>query len=177
MRSKVFRVTALVGVAVVALLLVVLKPMGHKLTVKAYFANAGGLRDGASVRVAGVEVGSVRSVRVRPELKEEPVEVLMVVDPPYEVKIPNDSLVSVETAGVLGSTYVEIEAASASGPPIGNHAVLKSRPITQMSTQQFFENLNKVLEKKKNCDCGIQTENTTHSRTSARKSPSDKPTR
>jgi phospholipid/cholesterol/gamma-HCH transport system substrate-binding protein len=176
MPSKLFRVAALVGVAVVALLLVVLKPMGHKLTVKAYFANAGGLRDGAFVRVAGVEIGSVRNVHVRPELKEEPVEVVMVLNPPYEVKIPNDSLVSLETAGVLGNTYVEIDAASASGPPIGNNGVLKSRPITQMSTEQFFEYLSKILAKR-NGDCGTQTENTKPNPTSARKSRPDKPTR
>jgi ABC-type transporter Mla subunit MlaD len=55
--------------------------------VKAYFTNASGLRDGANVRVAGVDVGSVKSVRVRPELKEEPVEVVMVLNPRYEVSV------------------------------------------------------------------------------------------
>jgi ABC-type transporter Mla subunit MlaD len=178
MRPKLFRIAALVGVAVVALLLFVLRPMGHRLTVKAYFTNAGGLRDGAQVRAAGVEIGSVRSVRVRPELKEEPVEVVMVLSPPYEIKIPNDSVVSLETAGVLGSTYAEIETAHASGPPIENNAVLKSRPIAEMSTEQFFEHLSKILEKR-NCDCGTQTDHSQSdhgSPTAARKSPPDKST-
>ena len=176
MRPKILRVAALVAVAVVALLLVVLRPMGHKLTVSAYFTNAEGLRDGAQIRVAGVKVGSVRRVRVRPELKEEPVEVVMVLNPPYQINIPNDSVVSLETAGVLGSTYVEIDAARASGPPIGNNAVLKSRPVAQMSTEQFFEHLSTILEKK-NCDCGTQTESTTRSPPATMKIPSDKSTR
>src|ERR1700684_1396855 len=156
MRSKVLRVAALVGVAVVAFLLLVLRPMGHRLTVKAHFTNVYGLRDGAPVRAAGVELGSVRSVRLRPELKDGPVEVVMALHAPYEIRIPDDSIVSLETAGVLGETYVEIEAAGASGPLIVNDGILKSRPMEQMSTQQFLDNVNKISEKileKKNCDC------------------------
>jgi phospholipid/cholesterol/gamma-HCH transport system substrate-binding protein len=176
MRPKLLRLAAIVGVTVVALLLVVPRSTGHKLIVNAYFANAEGLRVGAVVRAAGVEIGSVRSVRVRPELKEEPVEVVMVINPPYETKIPNDTVVSIRTAGILGAAYVEINAAAASGPAIGNNAVLKSRPIEQMSTEQFFDHLSKILEKK-NCDCGAQTEKPTRSATAAGKSSTTRPTR
>ena len=105
---RLFWVVALIGLGVVVFLFV--RSTGNKLTVKTYFTNASGLRDGANVRVAGVDVGSVKSVRVRPELKEEPVEVVMVLNPRYEVRIPADSIVSLETEGVLGPTYVEIDA-------------------------------------------------------------------
>lgn len=175
MRSKLFRVAALAGVAVLALLLVVLRPMGHKLTLKTYFANGEGLRVGAPVRAAGVDVGSVRSVRVRPELKEEPVEVFMVLNTSYEIKIPSDSVVSLETAGVLGGTYVEIDTTGTSGPPIGSDAILKSRHVAQMSTEQFFGSLNKILEEI-HSDCGTRTENASRNTTPARKSPPHKPT-
>ena len=180
MRSKAFRVAALVGVALVAPLLVILRPMGHRLTVKAHFANVAGLRDGALVRVAGVEVGSVRSIRVRPELKDGPVEVIMALNTPYEIRIPNDSVASLDTAGVLGPTYVEIEVAGASGPPIGNDAVLKSRPMGQMS-EQFFDNLNKISKElsekileKRNCDCCTPPDKTAPSAKSPVKSPAAK---
>ena len=134
-------------------------PTGHKLTVKAYFTNASGLRDGATVRAAGVDVGSVKSVRVRPELQEEPVEVVMVLNPRYEVKIPVDSIVSLETDGVLGPTYVEIDATGASGPPITTNAVLKTRPIVKVTTEQMVENLSKMLENlQKKCGCGAKTD-------------------
>jgi phospholipid/cholesterol/gamma-HCH transport system substrate-binding protein len=161
MRPKLFRVAALVGVAIVALLFFVLRPMGHGQTVKAYFTNAGGLRDGAQVRAAGVEIGSVRSVRVRPELHEEPVEVVMVLNPRYEVRIPADSIVSLETEGLLGPTYVEIDATGASGPPIATNAVLKTRPIVKLTTEQLVENLSKMLENlQTKCGCGTQTDKT-----------------
>lgn len=88
MRWKSLRLVALASVAVLALFLVVLKPLGHKLVVKAYFTNAMGLRAGAPVRLAGVDIGSVKTVRARPELKEAPVEVVMVLNPPYETENP-----------------------------------------------------------------------------------------
>jgi len=173
MRWKLFRVAAIAGIAIAALVLVLLKPKAHRLTVKAYFTNGEGLRDGAQVRAAGVEIGSVRSVRVRPELKENPVEVVMVLNPPYEINIPNDSLASLETAGVLGSSYVEIESAGASGPPIGTDGVLKTRAVTPMTTDQFFEHISKILEKK-DCNCGAQTENSTRIPTATGKPSRDK---
>jgi hypothetical protein len=125
MSWKNLRVAGLVGLALAAFiaLLFVREPFGHKLVVKAYFSNAMSLRNGAPVRLAGVDVGSVRSVRARPELKEAPAEVVMVLTPAYELKIPNDSTVSLATTGVLGSTYVEIDVAHASGAPIGSNVL------------------------------------------------------
>ena len=171
MRPKVLRISALVAVAVATLLIVVVGhwPIGHRLTVKAYFSNVGGLREGANVRIAGVDIGSVKSVHVRPELGQEPVEVVMMLNPPYEIRIPSDSTVSLETAGVLGATYAEINTASASGPPLGPNAVLKSQPTEQMTTQQFLEFVSKTLEKK-NCDCGSKNEKAEHTPPPAKQS-------
>jgi phospholipid/cholesterol/gamma-HCH transport system substrate-binding protein len=172
---RLFWVVALVGVGVAAFLLV--RSTGQKLTVKAYFTNASGLRDGANVRAAGVDVGSVKSVSVRPELREEPVEVVMVLNPHYEVRIPADSIVSLETEGVLGPTYVEIDATGASGPPIATNAVLKTRPVVKLTTEQLVQDLSKILEnlQKKlenlqtKCGCGTQTDKTSGPTAAARK--------
>jgi ABC-type transporter Mla subunit MlaD len=168
---KVFRVVALAGVAVLALLLVVLKPLGRKLAVKAYFTNAMGLRAGAPVRLAGVDVGSVKTVRARPELKATPVEVVMVLNPQYDLNIPADSTVLLETAGVLGETFVEIDATSASGPSIGANAVLKTKPTLQLTGEQMIEKLNEVMGKK-NCDCDTKKDDAT--RATAEKKPTSK---
>jgi len=171
MRPKALRVSALVAVAVAALLIVLVGhwPTGHRLTVKAYFSNGGGLREGATVRIAGVDIGSVKRVRVRPELGQEPVEVVMMLDPPYEIRIPSDSTVSLETAGVLGATYAEINTAGASGPPLGPNAVLKTQTTDQVTAQQFLEFLSKTLEKK-NCDCDSKNEKAEHTPPPARQS-------
>ena len=113
------------GLAVVFLTFA--KHSEHQLQVKAYFLDAHGLRAGAPVRVAGVDVGRVTEVRVRPELKEHPAEVTMLLQTPYELRIPNDSIVLLSTAGLLGETYPEIEIRYASGLPLENGAVLKTR--------------------------------------------------
>ena len=149
---KSFRFVALAGVVVLALLLVVLKPLGHNLVVKAYFTNSNSLRAGAPVRLAGVDVGSVKSVRARPELKEAPVEVVMVLNPRYDLNIPADSTALLESAGVLGETFVEIDSTHASGPPIGADSVLKAQPTVQLTTERILEKLSDILGKK-TCDC------------------------
>jgi phospholipid/cholesterol/gamma-HCH transport system substrate-binding protein len=33
----------------------------HKITIRSYFDNAGGLREGAPVRLAGVDIGNVKA--------------------------------------------------------------------------------------------------------------------
>jgi ABC-type transporter Mla subunit MlaD len=75
MRGTIFRVLALVAVAALVLVFLIVRPIGHKLVLKSYLADARGLRAGAAVRLAGVDVGSVKSVRVQPQEKGAPVEV------------------------------------------------------------------------------------------------------
>ena len=78
MRWNILRVGAVIGLALLAIsLLLIGKPFAHKLVVKSYFTDANGLRSGAAVRLAGVDLGSVTSVRVRPESKDAPVEIVM----------------------------------------------------------------------------------------------------
>src|SRR5690348_10549925 len=77
------------------------------------------------------------SVRVRPELGQEPVEVVMMLNPPYEIRISNDSTVSLETVGVLGATYAD-QYCRRVRPP-GPNAVLKTQTTEQMTAQQFLE--------------------------------------
>ncbi len=152
MNWKIFRVAALVGVAAVILLLVLLRSASHKLLLKAYFPDAMGLRVGAPVRLAGIDIGSVGSVRPRLELKGPPVEVVMALKPSYELNVPNDSTVVLATAGVLGETFVSIDATNASGPPAIAGAVLKTKPTVELTTEQMIEKLGELM-KKKDCDC------------------------
>ena len=152
MNSSAVRVSALVGCVVAGLvgLLLVWSPRGHQIVVKAYFSNAMGLRPGARVRLAGIDIGSVTTVRARPEMKEAPAEVLMALTPSYELKIPNDSTATLSTAGILGETYVAIDASHASGAPIGANAVLHTIPTTQLSTHEMLEKLGDIMSK--HCD-------------------------
>jgi ABC-type transporter Mla subunit MlaD len=57
----------------------------------------------------------------------------------YELNIPSGSTVSLETAGVLGETFVEIDTHNASGPPIRSGGTLKAQPIANLTSEQMIE--------------------------------------
>ena len=100
-----------------------------RLLILTCLSDAQGLREGAEVRFAGVQVGFVRSVRARPDNKQCPADVEMAISPGYPIRIPQDSIVVAETAGVLGPTLLEINAREASGPPVENRGLLPSRTV------------------------------------------------
>ena len=108
----------------------------HQLQVTTYFRDAHGLRAEAPVQVAGVEVGRVTDVRVRPELKEHPAEVVLLFQTPYKLEIPSDSVVLLSRAGLLGETYAEVDVRSASGPSVGNQGVLKAQEEEARQTKE-----------------------------------------
>jgi ABC-type transporter Mla subunit MlaD len=138
-------------VAAVGLVIALARPAKSHLDVKCYFQDAQGLRVGARVSLAGVEVGSVTSVRVRPERRDQPAEVMMTLQTPYELNIPNDSVVTLATAGVLGEVFPEIDIRGASGPPLQADGVLKTRTSETLTPQQWLECFSNVVEHKP-CD-------------------------
>jgi phospholipid/cholesterol/gamma-HCH transport system substrate-binding protein len=123
----------------------------HGIELKVYFQNANGLRAGAPVRLAGVEVGKVTSVRARPEMQAAPAEVTMKLQTPYRLNIPNDSTVSLDTAGVLGETYAEINVLGASGASVKNGEVLKEKPTKSLSTEEVIEKMGDIVQRLKPC--------------------------
>ena len=94
----------IVVIAAVILWLPLRKPPSHRLSLTTYFRNGDGPQAKAPVRIDGVELGSVTSVHVRPELGERPVEVMMEIAASYDVALPSDSLVRIGTGGILGPT-------------------------------------------------------------------------
>ena len=135
----------------VAVLVVVLFPLGrhanHMLSVKAYFQNASGLNAGAAVRLDGVDVGKVTSVYVRPERGERPIEVLMAIGTPYDLAIPNDSLVTLTPDGVLGPTVADIDTRHAHGARVANNGVLTSKELTPEEAAQATKRIKDAIIK------------------------------
>src|SRR4029077_724179 len=105
-----------------------------KITRKSYFDNAGGLREGAPVRLQGVDIGNVADVRVvsDPNRKVTPVEVTLKVSPKYPKNLHKDSVTMLSTAGVLGETYIDIDSAQAKGPEAQEGDVLLTRETAQI---------------------------------------------
>lgn len=121
---KAILVLAIVGAGVCVWL--VARASSHRLTVRTYFHNAQGLQPGALVCIDGVDVGSVRDINPNIQFGDSPIEVRLSIRTPYAIKIPADSIVSLQTDGVLGPTFVEIDTRNGSAPSITNNGVLKS---------------------------------------------------
>jgi phospholipid/cholesterol/gamma-HCH transport system substrate-binding protein len=127
LRKSILVLIVLVGVAAIGSLFI--NPMRYsRQDIKSCFDDAGGLRSGAAVRIAGVDVGTVRSVRANPQNKNCPAEIEMALATTYEITIPKDSIAETNTAGLLGEVYVSIDTTQASGTPIENYGYLKSKP-------------------------------------------------
>ena len=123
-----------------------------KLHLKAYFENASGLRVGAPVRLEGVDIGNVSAISVDTSRPLTPVAVTMKVSTRYRMGLRKDSLATLETAGVLGETFVDISNKTAKGPEAQNGDVLKTEERPDISdvvraSNTTLENVNILVRR------------------------------
>jgi phospholipid/cholesterol/gamma-HCH transport system substrate-binding protein len=125
-----------------------------KIKLISYFDNAGGLRVGAPVRLNGVDIGNVMSMRVVSDRKRQltPVEVVMKISTKYHENLRKDSMTMLSTAGVLGETYIDINSSQASGPEAveGDELPIRDRPdLNDMirSSQGTLQNMDALLRR------------------------------
>jgi phospholipid/cholesterol/gamma-HCH transport system substrate-binding protein len=79
-------------------------------TVKTTFENAGGLKVGSNVEIAGVPIGIVKQIELR---EYKAVVTLHIIQ---KVQIPDDSMVAIKTKGLLGEKYVEVSPGASETP-------------------------------------------------------------
>jgi phospholipid/cholesterol/gamma-HCH transport system substrate-binding protein len=85
----------------------------QRYSLKTVFSNIAGLKEGAPVRVAGVEVGSVSGLN----FIGDKVEVVMEVNKDHRSRITSTSIASLGSVSLLGEAAVDITASS-SGTPV-----------------------------------------------------------
>ncbi len=83
-----------------------LMPSSSSLNFVFHFAN--GVKVGAPVRFAGVDIGEVKELNLFFDSKEQKTRIQIVGQVKKEIKIPTDSTAWVNTLGLLGEKYIEI---------------------------------------------------------------------
>jgi phospholipid/cholesterol/gamma-HCH transport system substrate-binding protein len=77
--------------------------------VTARFSSAAGLREGATVEIAGVQVGRVKAIGLDQN------EALITLRLKSSVKLTQDTIASIRTKGILGDKYISISLGGAPG--------------------------------------------------------------
>ena len=126
----------------------------HRITVVSFFDNASGLRVGAPVRLSGVDIGNVVSIRIVPDKDKQatPVEIIMKVSTKYSFNLRRDSVTTLSTAGVLGETFMDIDSSQAIGPPAQNGDTLPTHVHPDFnevvrSSQSTLQNMDALLKR------------------------------
>jgi len=126
----------------------------RRITLHSYFDNAQGLRKGAPVRLSGVDIGNVSNILIVPDKDKQqtPVEVVMKLSTKYSYAIRRDSVTSLETAGVLGETYLDIDSLQALGPPAQDGDTLPTQVHPDFNqvvraSQGTLENMDALLKR------------------------------
>ncbi|NJK89827.1 MAG: outer membrane lipid asymmetry maintenance protein MlaD [Myxococcales bacterium] len=95
-------------------------------TIHARFASVGDLKDGASVKMAGVRVGSVDNVRLERYAAEVDLHVRR------DLVLPKDTIASIRTEGLLGESYVLLRPGGAEEDLVEGDHVSQTEPAVDL---------------------------------------------
>ena len=98
---------------------------GSSFQVKANFSNVQGLRNGALVRLNGIDIGSVSSIKIVPDTTGR-VEVTMNLSEDIRRFIRTDSKATIETEGLVGNKVVVIEAGSGAAEMVNDGGYIQT---------------------------------------------------
>ncbi len=152
------RVGLTVVFAAIALAVLILLMSGttgifvKKIHLVTYFDNAGGLRVGAPVRLQGVDIGNVSTIRVVPDHEPLSVQVISKISTRYDFNLRKDSQATLSTAGVLGETFVDIDSTLAKGRQVHDWDVLETKEQPELqdvvrASQGTLQNLDALVRR------------------------------
>ncbi|WP_312527510.1 outer membrane lipid asymmetry maintenance protein MlaD [Paracoccus sp. (in: a-proteobacteria)] len=79
--------------------------LGGSYELRAAFPNVDGIEAGTDVRIAGVKVGRVSSIRLNPETYFAEAALSL----PRNVLLPTDTAALIQSDGLLGGAYIELQ--------------------------------------------------------------------
>jgi phospholipid/cholesterol/gamma-HCH transport system substrate-binding protein len=127
-------------------------------TLKAYFLNIEGLRNGASVRFGGIDVGAVKDIRIINDSTAK-VEVIMRVKEDIKQFIKKDSQASIQTEGLVGNKVLVISMGSNNSEEISDGGTIRVKEPLSLSaiidettgimsyTKDMTKNMAEIVQK------------------------------
>src|SRR5438552_16621273 len=100
-------------------------------TIHADFTEVGGLTDGATVRLAGVQIGRVTGVHL-PGQPGGKVRIDMSIARQFADRVRKNSVARIDTQGLLGDKILEISVGTAEAQPVRPDDVIASRDPTDI---------------------------------------------
>lgn len=96
-------------------------------TLHASFSDISGLREGAAVRLAGMDVGLVQRIEFPLDLEKKEVHIHMRVAERFQSRVRGDSVATIQTQGVLGDKYIALALGTAGRGMLEDGAWLETR--------------------------------------------------
>jgi len=94
-------------------------PEGHHLQLAARFTNANGLKTGSTVAIAGVPVGEVKKITLKPD----DMSAMVTFEVDSNLKLDDDTVAAIHSAGLLGEKFIALKP-GASGTALKPDAVI-----------------------------------------------------
>lgn len=118
----------------------------------ARFEDISGLRLGAPIYLAGINVGKVDNIQFPHDLKETKVVVTLALQKTYQDRIRGDSVASIVTQGLLGDKAIFVTVGSAKEGELKGGDEIKIKQGLSLDTfaekgGELIENINELTEK------------------------------
>jgi len=110
--------------------------LGKTYTVYASFKNVIGVTEKAKVKIAGVDVGVLRGIRLIEG------KAMLTLSINGDTILYKNAVASVVSAGIIGTKYIEIDPGSADNPKVKNGEIINSKDSASME-----DSLNAMLSK------------------------------
>ena len=127
-------------------------------TVKAYFHNIEGLRNGAPVRLSGIDVGAVKEIRIIGDTVSV-LEVSMRLLTEIERFIRKDTYAEIQTEGLVGNKIVSLKMGDSKGEQVEDGGMILSREPVNFAdiieetqgimayTKEMTKDLSEIVQK------------------------------
>jgi len=112
---------------------------GSSFELKARFSNLNGLMEGNNVLFAGIQAGTVKSIKM---VNDTTIEVTMVIDSKIKPYIHTNAVATIGTEGLMGNEVVNIQTARGFSPSVRDQDMLATQQL--VSPDELLQTLSKT---------------------------------